>query len=168
MNFTMYIPCLQIYYTIISCVYFFNSNFLIWKSINAENNLKIGNDSEKFRDLHMTQPMWCSAYTKSFEIKLKYESRMHSNSCSFTRNILKLLLGDCPVSIHHTWELARNLPKLFLCPLCMITWQMYKFQDLRNKITFIIISEKYWRMFVVVSRNHSIRKSFPFRMCVLR
>ena len=38
MNFTMYIPCLQTYYTIISCVYFFNSNFRVSKSINAENN----------------------------------------------------------------------------------------------------------------------------------
>lgn len=91
MNFTMYIPCLQTYYTIISCVYFFNSNFLVSKSINAENNLKIANDSEKFPNLHTTQPMWCTAYRKSFEIKLKYESRMYSNSCSFTHNILKLL-----------------------------------------------------------------------------
>lgn len=89
MNFTMYIPCLQTYYTIISCVYFFNSNFLVSKSINAENNLKIANDSEKFPNLHTTQPMWCTAYRKSFEIKLKYV--VYSNSCSFTHNILKLL-----------------------------------------------------------------------------
>jgi len=36
LNFTMYISCLQTYYIIISCAYFFNSNFLVSKLINAE------------------------------------------------------------------------------------------------------------------------------------
>jgi len=56
----------------------------------------------------------------------------------------------------------------FLWPLCMITWYMYKFQDLWNKIAFIRIFEMYRRTFRVVSPNHGIQKSFPFQMCVLR
>ena len=44
---------------------------------------------------------------------------------------------------------------------------MYKFQNLRNKIAFSRIFEKYRHTFCVVSPDHGIQKSFPFRMCVL-
>ena len=96
-------------------------------------------------------------------IKVK-STPTHASSLTSLWNFFE----DCLVSIHHTWQLVRNLSKLFLWPLCMITWHMYKFQDLRNKIAFIRIFEMYRRTFRVVSPNHGIQKSFPFRMCVLR
>ena len=110
--------------------------------------------------------MWCSAYRKSFEIKLKYESWIYSNSYSFTHNSVKLLRRLFGFYTSYVTTCSKSFQAFSMAS--MYDNMTYEFQDLWNKIAFIRSFEKYRRTFGVVSSNHGIRKSFPFWMCVLR